>query len=288
VFLVGEQVVLTHTFTVAGANTDPTTISLAVTTPAGVTTTYTYAAAEITRTAAGIYTKTITTTAAGTWMYVWTGTGPAADIGPGWFSVSPVVASYVTVAELRVLPNLTDPAKFSDAELAAATDWFETTFEDYTGVAWVPRTVVDERHHLTSAAPTLMLNHLKIRAVSAVRVYSDAATSVAFTADELADLRLNPGGVLSRGSLGSFTSGYGLVAVDYTHGYDAPPADVVEAAKVAIRDHLIVDYQANRQFAVSTEAGIIRTSQPGEERPFGIPEVDAVANRRNHSVPSCA
>ncbi len=284
-FLVGEQVVLTNTFTVNSVSTDPATISLAVTTPAGVTTTYTHPA-SITKTAVGIYTKTITATAAGTWAYVWVGTDTAADIAPGWFTVSPVTAPYVTLTELRTLPNLADTTKFTNAELAAALDWFETLFEDYTGVAWTPRTAVDERHRASGDA--IILDHLKPRTITAVRTYTDATTTVAYTAGELADLHLDPSGIIRRHTLGWFTSGYGLVAVDYTHGYDSPPPDVVEAAKVAIRAHLIDDYQANRQYAVSTEAGIIRTSQPGPDRPFGLPEVDAVANRRNHRCPSVA
>lgn len=287
-FLVGEPVVLTNTFTVAGVATDPTLVSLAVTTPAGTMTTYTYAAAEITKTGTGVYTKTITATAAGTWTYVWVGTGAAADIAPGWFAVSAVATPYVTLTELRALPNLADTAKFTNAELAAACDWFETTFEDYTGVAWVPRTVVDERHHGTGGL--LILDHLKPRAVTAVRTYSDATTTVAYTAAELADLRLEPSGIIRRNTLGTFTAAYGLIAVDYTHGHDSPPADVVEAAKTAIRAHLIDDYQANRQYAVSTQDGIIRTSTPDAAagRPFGLPEVDTVANRRNHRCPAAA
>jgi hypothetical protein len=286
-FLVGEQVVLTNTFQVGGTNTDPTTVSLAITTPAGVTTTYTYAAAEITKTAVGIYTKTITADAAGTWQYVWVGTGAAADIAPGYFTVSAVVPGYVTPAEIRALPNLSDTAKFTNAEIAAAIDWFEATFEDYTGVAWVPRTVVDERHYLTSSG-VVILNHMRPRAISALRSYSTAAASTAYTADELADLRVDDTGVLRRVGLGFFSSGYGMVAVDYTHGFDSPPPDVVEAAKTAIRAHLIDDYQANRQYAVSTEQGIIRTSQPGPDRPFGLPDVDVVANRHNHRTPAIA
>lgn len=196
--------------------------------------------------------------------------------------------AYLTVAQVRALPNLADVVKFTDAELTAAIVWFEAVFEDYTGVAFETRTVVDERHYVTSAG-TIILNQLYPRAVSAVRAYSTASTSVAYTAGELADLRIDPSGVLRRVSLGSFTSSYGIVAVDYTHYVTAtPPADVVEAAKTAVRAHLIDDYQANRQFAVSTEQGIIRTSQPGPDRPFGIPEVDAVANRRCEKVPGLA
>src|SRR5687767_11879206 len=188
--------------------------------------------------------------------------------------------AYLTVAQVRALPNLSDAAKFTDPEITAAIAWFETLFEDYTGVAWETRTVTGERHYLTSSG-SLILKHLYPRVISAVRTYSDATTTVAYTAAELADLRIDQSGVLRRVSLGSFTSGYGVIAIDYTHYATAtPPADVVEAAKEAVRAHLLDDYQANRQFAVSTEAGIIRTSQPGGDRPFGIQKVDECANRR--------
>jgi hypothetical protein len=229
----------------------------------------------------------------GIWTAHWAGTVDGAAAGGDDFFqvVTPaelITDTYVTLTELRALPNLADTSKFTNAELTAATVWFETLFEDYTGVAWIPRTVTDERHYGTG--DVLILDHLQPRTISAVRAYSDVSTSVAYTAAELADLRLAPSGLIRRNTLGWFTSAYGLVAVDYQHGYDAPPADVVEAAKVAIRDHLIVDYQANRQYAVSTEAGIVRTSTPDAAagRPFGIPEVDSVANRRRHRCPSAA
>lgn len=195
--------------------------------------------------------------------------------------------AYLTLAQVRALPNLDSVTKFPDAELTAAVTWFETLFEDYTGVAWETRTVTGERHYGTG--DLLILDHLYPRVISAVRSYSDATTTVAYTAAELADLRADPSGVVRRHTLGSFTSVYGSFAVDYTHFVTAtPPADVVEAAKEAIRAHLLDDYQANRQFAVSTEQGIIRTSQPGPDKPFGIQKVDEVANRRNHRCPSVA
>lgn len=186
------------------------------------------------------------------------------------------------------MPNLADVTKFPDAKLTAAVAWFEELFEDYTGVAFETRTVTDERHYLTSSG-TIILDHLYPRTVAAVRVYSSAAVSVAYGAGELADLRVDRSGILRRVSLGEFTSSFGLVAVDYTHYKTVTaPADVVEAAKVAVRAHLIDDYQANRQFAVATEAGIVRISQPGPDRPFGIDSVDEVANRRCEKVSGLA
>ncbi len=74
-----ELATLTNTFTVAGAPTDPSTVSLVVTDPTQASTTYTYAAAQITKTGTGVYTKDIPCTLAGTWTYEWVGTASASD-----------------------------------------------------------------------------------------------------------------------------------------------------------------------------------------------------------------
>lgn len=54
---------------------DPTTVSLAVTTPAGVTTTYTYAAGTVTKDSTGVYYREVTLTARGAWEARWDTTG---------------------------------------------------------------------------------------------------------------------------------------------------------------------------------------------------------------------
>lgn len=286
-FLVGEPVVLSNTFVVATVPTDPTTASLIVTDPAGTAVTYTWAAATLTRTGMGAFTKTITASLAGTWNYAWVATGAVSDIAAGFFTVSDVVATYVTVPEIRALTNMTDPGKFTDSAIAGAIDWFETTFEDYTGVSWVERTATDERHYLTSAG-LILLDHALPRTVSAVRTYSTAAASTAFTADELADLRVDRTGALSRVSLGRFSSSYGMVAVDYTHGHPSPPPDVVRAAKIAIQGELLKDKNGRLPYSIN-DGGVLQTfTRPGPNRPFGNEDVDEVANRRNQTVPAVA
>lgn len=82
----GDAAVLGMTFSVAGTNTDPTAVSLELKSPAGAVTTYTYAATQITKSATGIYTKTLDSSilnAAGTWNYSWIGTGSAAGAEQG-------------------------------------------------------------------------------------------------------------------------------------------------------------------------------------------------------------
>jgi hypothetical protein len=72
---IGQKVRLTATFTALGVNTDPTTVTLKVKDPSGVITPYTYALAQIIRSAAGIYYKDISIDEAGDWYYNFTGTG---------------------------------------------------------------------------------------------------------------------------------------------------------------------------------------------------------------------
>lgn len=98
-----ELAVLTNTWSVDGTPTDPTTVSLIVTTPAGESTTYTYAAAEITRVSAGVFTKNIPCTEDGLWVYVWVGTGAASDVVAGTWRVFPVALNtvYAALEELK-------------------------------------------------------------------------------------------------------------------------------------------------------------------------------------------
>lgn len=83
----GDAAKLSMTFSVDGTNTDPTTVSLEVKAPDATVTTYTYAGSQITKTATGVYTKTLTPTAVGTYNYSWIGTGAAAGAEQGAITV---------------------------------------------------------------------------------------------------------------------------------------------------------------------------------------------------------
>lgn len=117
-----ELATVSNTFKVAGVAADPTTISLVITDPAGAATTYTYAAAQITRTGTGAYTKDIAcaSTPGGTWQYVWVGTGAAADVEAGtWTTFSTDLQNlYCTPAMLKGRRGITDTG--DDAEILGA------------------------------------------------------------------------------------------------------------------------------------------------------------------------
>jgi len=105
-----ELATLTNTFSVSGTPTDPTTITLAVTDPLGVTTSYTYAGGTVTRAGTGVYTKDIACATAGTWSYVWTGTGAASDVAAGTWTVSDAPGSdlYCTPEQLKSGTGISD------------------------------------------------------------------------------------------------------------------------------------------------------------------------------------
>ncbi|MFI7072051.1 hypothetical protein [Micromonospora sediminicola] len=92
---------LTNTFTVDGTPTDPTTVTLVVTDPAGSPTTYT--GGQLGHGSAGVYSKDIPCTTAGVWSYVWVGTGAASDAVAGTWTVQSTDLGrlYCTPEELR-------------------------------------------------------------------------------------------------------------------------------------------------------------------------------------------
>lgn len=75
------------TFKVSGAVTDPTTISLTVRAPSGTSTTYTYAAATVTRTSEGVYHRNTTLDERGVWFWRWAGTGTCQAAAEGTLTV---------------------------------------------------------------------------------------------------------------------------------------------------------------------------------------------------------
>lgn len=123
-----ELATLTNSFYVASVLTDPTTISLAVTSPSGTTTTYTYAGSTITKTSTGIYTKNIACSEAGEWVAVWTGTGTASDVVEVRWTVFATNANlYCSVESLKSRFGISDTVDDFELQQAvrSASRWVE-------------------------------------------------------------------------------------------------------------------------------------------------------------------
>lgn len=124
-YRLNEVVNITTTFTVNDVVADPTTVTLAITTPANVTTTYTYGTdAALVRSSTGVYYLNQTASALGLWQYVWTGTGTASTIRESYFTVVsgasiPLVAGQDIGTTVRNVIGDTDSSsyEFSDTQL---------------------------------------------------------------------------------------------------------------------------------------------------------------------------
>ena len=86
-YLEGSTIRLQATFAVSSTNTDPTTVTLKTENPSGTQATYTYALAQVTKSATGVYYKDVTPDAVGTWVYRWIGTGNAAGVAESPFLI---------------------------------------------------------------------------------------------------------------------------------------------------------------------------------------------------------
>jgi hypothetical protein len=127
-----ELATISNTFSVSSTPTDPTTVTLTVTSGQTRTvSTYTYAASQITRTSAGVYTKDITCNEAGTWQYQWDGTGAASDTVGGTWEVEETELGrlYCTVEALKSRLAITTTT--SDLELHAACFGASRWLEQY-------------------------------------------------------------------------------------------------------------------------------------------------------------
>lgn len=129
-----ELATLNNTFQVDGIATDPATVSLTVTTPSQVSTTYTYGAGQITKDSTGVYHKDISCTEAGEWSYLWDGTGAATDVQAGTWTVwdSSLGKLYATVRALKTRVGIAQDDTTDDEELYAACFAASRAVEQHT------------------------------------------------------------------------------------------------------------------------------------------------------------
>lgn len=183
-----------------------------------------------------------------------------------------VGAQLVEIAEIRAQLNITSSAKYPNATLDDARAWFLDIVTDHCGFSPVPRYVRETADG--SGTGRLQLTN---------RAYIRTLRSVSVDAVDVADLT---GWDLDTGILyrkdGIFAAGRNNVVVAYEHGLDQASADLRRAALTAIRYRVLTDALQqipDRATALQTETGTIQYSQPDENNPTGLRDVDAVLNR---------
>ena len=185
---------------------------------------------------------------------------------------------HVALADVRALSGLTDETKFTTARIQEVRRWWEELSESFCGVAFVPR--FERCEHDGDGTTSLMLCNMHPRKLLSVTVDDTAVT-------DLTDWHLYDSGKLIRDDGGVFTADVCNVVIAYEYGYDSPPADLREAALVAIRYKLLGDKSGipERAMSMTTDVGGYTLSIAGANRPTGIPEVDSALMRHQETGP---
>jgi hypothetical protein len=176
--------------------------------------------------------------------------------------------------------SLANANRYTTAKLAVTRTETEQECEEICAQAFVPRyrrVVLDG-----TGGTEILLPDPNIRRIRAVHMAPRVdGTFTAFTTAQLAALVERGDRVLRRTDGNTWTEGYGNVIVEYEHGLDAPPTDLVRVAKLRMRSRLNMETTGIPDRALSYQAasgGTFRLSTPGKYR-TGIPEVDAVYQR---------
>jgi hypothetical protein len=187
--------------------------------------------------------------------------------------VSPIILSpsddpYFTIAELRATyPSpLSDATKYPDGKIDRWRLYVEERIEHVCDVAFVPRTATDE---VVSGDGTGFLNVKNNR----LRTLTAAHDENAQTVDLTGYRATSSGFYLAAG----WATGVNNLTVTYTHGYDAPPLAIKEAAMTWCRELVVDGPITARATQIATEDGPINLATPGMFGSVsGIPVVDQV------------
>lgn len=181
-------------------------------------------------------------------------------------------------------PSLADTTKFPSAKIIAARVEVEDECESdaICGQAFVPRfarSTVDG-----TDGPAIVLPHPWLRAVRSVTV-----SGVALTAPELAALGLSDTGVLRRdggtlGGSGVWPLGRRNIVVEYEHGRDYPPANIVRVSKIRLKSILMQPRSPVPDRGQGEQVVSFPIHQPSVGG-TGLPEVDAEYARYPSPVP---
>lgn len=199
-------------------------------------------------------------------------------VGRFWFPPSRLMAMRGVSPALGAMPG-----DNTMAAIIAARTWVETLIEEATGVAWVPRTALD---YLSSSGRTsLPLRNVRPRSLVSIVVGGVAETVGDYVADEGGTLRRSDGGSLPSSDAREFV-------VRYSHGYDAPPQDLLDAALVAAADRFMAERTSTQSSRATTYAdgsgGFTTLAPVSVENPTGIREVDRTIRAYSHRIPGVA
>lgn len=186
---------------------------------------------------------------------------------------------YFTLAEFQAA--VPDVESFEEPAILAAAAFFTAIVEREVGVPFIPRTFTLTRDGYGTS--TIVLPHDHIRSISSATVNGDTVDDSLLTFGN---------GIVRYLSGDWWASGVANIVITYEAGeYDECPADIKDAVMWATRDRLISQSgehtQDPRLSSMTNDlGGTMQYVLPGEKRPTGYPELDAVIASYVRNTPS--
>jgi hypothetical protein len=157
------------------------------------------------------------------------------------------------------------------ADLLRARDWITDVIEKNTGTAWCPTYDVEQ---FNGRRCFHVLGQRPVRTVRSLTVDDVAQVVADVDVDEAS-------GVISGVGMS------GRCVVGFEHGYDAPPAELRDAALEGARDRILRSSSglSDRIRSVTNDLGVTQQfSYPGPGHPTGIDSVDAAIRAHDHRL----
>jgi len=204
-----------------------------------------------------------------------------------------VAGFFFTLAEGRGSDDsLSSSERYPTDDLRAKRTDVEVECENICDQAFYPRY---DRVVLDGTGSNRLILKLSdpIRSISDIRTIRRIAvapdvdeTFVDFTAGQLAGVAPHADGTLIRTDGNVFTAGFRNVIVEFEHGLDRPPSDLIQACLTRLRSRLNFNKNGIPDRATSYtmgDMGVYRIAQP-DTYATGLPEVDAVYSRYSRRV----
>jgi len=200
--------------------------------------------------------------------------------------------AYTTLVIVRAMEGMVgETTAYPDATIATGILWAEELIDEYTGTSWTAKSTsmtIDGSgtSRLTLEDPYDQRRVLFPRTVSAISV--DGTDEISL----VGSWALFPEGFILRDE-GTFTytwPGRNVVITVTAGATTTVPEDIAYAARTIARQYALdqISRVEDRAVMLTTEMGTLRLSQPGSKYPTGMPQVDAILNRRRHRPPSVA
>lgn len=198
---------------------------------------------------------------------------------------------YFGLSEARAIdPKFTDPARFTLQQIIDRRTEVEDECERMCGQAFVPRYARDTLSG--NGGNALKLLWPRLRRVVSITVGGNAYTAgqiAVYGPDPLGVLRFDLGrGIVMGTSSGlassyaaGWTRGVGNIVVEYEHGMDRPPTDIVRGAKLRMKSLLLTQQSPlpdRAERIATTEVGVVMLAVERYDS-TGIPTVDACYGR---------